>query len=143
MEGFLGTKASLLPDLSLVLTLDLFAVALAGWLLARRRAFPVHCRIMAIAALVNWIPVLIVMVPAWAGLLTGATDLTGGRRFVPLGHGLAGGGAQLLMTYTAVRMQWLKQLPPRRPRWLMVATLVFWGLAAIGGMGVYLLLYIR
>jgi len=143
MEGFLGTRALLWADLSLVLTWALAVAALVGWRLARRRGFPRHCRLMTVATLLNWLPALVVMLPPWVALATlGTRTFTNSRLFVPLMHGAAGISAQLLMTYTVVRMNWLKRLPPRRIRYLMWVTLIMWLLAVLGGTGVYFLLYV-
>ncbi|MGD1997074.1 MAG: hypothetical protein PVH62_09910 [Anaerolineae bacterium] len=143
MEGFLGTRAELGSDLALVFTLTLGVAAVAGWLRARRRRFPFHCRLMAVAALANWAAVLSVMLPPWISLArSGTAAFAGTRTFVPLVHGAAGVATQLLMTYTVVRMYWLKRLPPRRTHRLMVVALLLWVLTSIGGTGVYLLLYV-
>jgi uncharacterized membrane protein YozB (DUF420 family) len=143
MDGFLGTRALIQSDVALVLTWVLLAAAAAGWRLARRRRFPYHCRTMAVAALLNWVPALVVMLVPWWGLAAqGVGALANVRMLAPLAHGAAGIVAQLLMTYTVVRMYWLKRLPPRRTHWLMMAAWALWLLATVGGTGVYLLLYV-
>jgi hypothetical protein len=98
---------------------------------------------MAVAALLNWIPVLLVMVPRWFNIAMTIeplnADLLG---LAPVFHGVLGAAAQLLMTYTVVRMFWLNQLPPNRPLWLMRITLVVWLLTLTGGVVVYTTRYI-
>lgn len=148
MAGFLGTSASMWSDLSLILTVVLGAVAVFGFTRARRKRFSTHCPLMATAALLNWLPVLVVMIPSWIGVLTGAEALlrsealaTGPWTNVPVFHGILGGVAQLLMTYTVTRMYWIKRLPPDRAIWLMRTTLVLWLLTAIGGIVVYVVSY--
>lgn len=70
-------------------------------------------------------------------------DLPGSAPKLPaVGHGLLGGLTQLLMTYTVARMYWLENLPPREPIWLMRVTIVLWMLSLLGGIVVYLLLYV-
>ena len=129
--------------ISLALTLGMGVAAFVGWQLARRRRFPVHCRLMATAALLNWVPILLVMIPSWLGLAAHrAWTLGGPTTLVPLAHGVLGGVSQLLITYTAVRMNWLKRLPPHNTRLLMRVALVFWLLSALGGIGVFLLWYV-
>lgn len=142
MSGFLGRGAPLIADMTLVSLWVLGAVAVGGWVVARRRAFPRHCRLMAWVTFLAWLPILLGMVGPWLGL----TRL-GGRVFaqpvtvVPFMHGVTGGLAQLLMTYTVVRMNWRRKWPPRRPLWLMRISLALWLLSIVGGTGVYLLLY--
>ncbi len=140
MRGFLGTSAPLLADLVLVVTLALGIVASAGAVLARRKRFPPHCRLLAAAALLNWLPVLVGMMPRWTSLI--GSDLSSPFVSAPMIHGAAGLVVQVLMTYTVVRMNWLKRLPPRRPRWLMRVTIALWLLSVLSGVGVYLLLYV-
>jgi uncharacterized membrane protein YozB (DUF420 family) len=143
MEGILGTEASLGSDLSLIFTLVFGIVGVAGAINGRRRRISRHCPVMATGALLNWIPVLLVMVPKWLGVVTGTADVAPGIPSVSaLGHGVLGAVTQLLMTYTVARMYWLKDLPPDRPIWLMRATIIVWVLTSIGGVVVYVNLYV-
>lgn len=144
MEGFLGTRAPLLSDLSLVLTIVFGIAAVVGAINGRRRRISKHCPVMATGAFLNWIPVLVVMIPKWLGVATGTADVPAGIPTVSaLGHGVLGGVTQLLMTYTVARMYWLEDLPPRRPIWLMRVTGILWVLTVFGGALVYLNLYVR
>ena len=143
MDGFLNTSADLNSDLSLVLTLVLFGVAAYGGIQARRKNFDTHHSTMIAVALLNWLPILIVMVPTWIDKLTTNQEIvTQSTAITPLAHGVIGAFSQLLITYTVVRMSWLKNLPPNRPLWLMRITLGLWALTVIGGIFVYLTLYV-
>jgi hypothetical protein len=142
MNGFLGTSASLWSDLSLLLSLVFGALAVFGGIRARQKRFSTHCPVMAVGALLNWVPVLVVMIPAWIGLATGAETLaTGPFASAPVFHGVLGGVTQLLMTYTVARMYWLEHLPPDEPIWLMRVTIILWLLTLIGGAAVYVVSY--
>jgi len=143
MDGFLGTSASLWSDLSLVLSLALGTVAAFGGMRAHQKRFSTHCPLMAVAALLNWGVILVVMIPRWIGVVSGTETLvTGTLAGVPVFHGVLGGVTQLLMTYTVTRMYWIERLPPERPLWLMRTTLVLWLLTLIGGIGVYVVSYV-
>ena len=143
MDGFLNTSANFNSDLSLVLTLVFFGVAAYGGIQARRKNFDTHHSIMIAAALLNWLPILIVMVPTWADTLANSQEIVAqSTAITPLAHGVIGAFTQLLITYTVVRMSWLKNLPPKRPLWLMRITLGLWALTVIGGTFVYLTLYV-
>lgn len=137
MNGFLGTSASLWSDLSLTLTLILGAVAAFGGIQARKKRLSTHCPVMAVAAILNWVPALVVMIPTWLGGVN-----SGGLGRIPLIHGVLGSATQLLMTYTVIRMYWYKQLPPDRPLWLMRVTMILWLMTLVGGTAVYLALYV-
>ena len=144
MEGFLGTRAPFLSDLSLLLTIIFGVAAAIGAVNGLRRRISKHCPVMATGAFLNWIPVLMVMVPKWLGVATGTADVEAGLPTVAaLGHGVLGGITQLLMMYTVTRMYWLEDLPPDRPIWLMRVTGGLWGLTIFGGVLVYLNLYVR
>ena len=143
MNGFLGTEAPLLSDLSLIASILLGIIAAVGGIQARRKNFSKHCPVMAYAAFLNWIPVLVVMVPAFIGVLRGTETLaTGTFATVPVFHGILGTVTQLLMTYTVTRMYWVESLPPSKPIWLMRTTIALWLLTVAGGIGVYTVSYI-
>lgn len=143
MNGFFGTEASFLSDISLVTNIVLVIVAAYGGIQARKKQFSKHCPVMAVAALLNWLPVLIVMVPSWVGVLSGTETLaTGTFANVPIFHGILGAFTQLLMTYTVIRMYWAENLPPQKPIGLMRTTIFLWILTVLGGIGVYLVSFV-
>lgn len=143
MNGFLGTTASFWSDLSLVLILLFGGMAVYGGIRARQKRFSAHCPMMAVAALLNWVPVLVVMVPGWIGVVSDPGMLESGPlAMTAVFHGLLGGFTQVLMTYTVVRMYWFKQIPPKKPIWLMRSTLGLWMLTIIGGVVVYTANYV-
>lgn len=140
MRGILGTSASLWSDLSLISVVILAALATFGAVRAHQKRFSTHCPVMAVAALANWVPVLLLMIPRWFQVVMRSESMLSGPLVtVPIGHGVLGLVTQLLMTYTVTRMYWLKQLPPASPIWLMRITLGLWMLTAIGGVAVYVL----
>jgi uncharacterized membrane protein YozB (DUF420 family) len=144
MEGFLGTQAPFVSDLSLIHTWVLGVTAVVGAINGRRRHVSKHCPVMATAGLLNWIPVLVVMIPKWLGVAAETAGIQDGLSTIaPLGHGVLGGVTQLLMTYTVTRMYWLEDLPPGRPIWLMRATGIIWALTLTGGAVVYFTLCSR
>jgi hypothetical protein len=98
---------------------------------------------MAVVAPLNWLPVLVLMVPTWIGVVRGTeTFAAGPLALVPVFHGVLGGATQLLMTYTVTRMYWIQRLPPARPIWLMRTTLALWLLTLVGGIVVYIVRYV-
>ncbi len=143
MNGFLGTQAPVRSDLSLVLTILLGLAATVGAINAHRHRYSQHCPVMTTAALLNWVPVLAVMVPTGVAALTGALDIEAG---VPTGlvvaHAVVGLITQSTMTYTVTRMNWLEDLPPKKPIWLMRSTITLWSVAIITGVAVYVTLYV-
>ncbi len=61
---------------------------------------------------------------------------------MPLVHAVIGTIAQLVMTYTVVRMKWARKLPPRRTRVLMRVAMVLWMLTILGGIGQYVAAFV-
>ena len=142
MNGFLGTTAPFLSDLSLIVSILLGGVAAIGGIQGRKKNFNKHCPVMAYAALINWLPILVVMIPTFIGILQGRETLaTGAFASVPIFHGILGTVTQLLMTYTVTRMYWVETLPPKKPIWLMRITMTLWLLTVAGGFGVYAVSY--
>lgn len=140
MRGILGTSASLWSDLSLISIVLLAALATYGAIRAKQKRFSTHCPVMAVAALANWIPVLLLMIPRWLHVIGRSESVVSGPLVIlPVAHGVLGLIAQPLMTYTVVRMYWMKHLPPEQPIWLMRITLGLWMLTALGGVAVYVL----
>jgi len=143
MYGILGTTGSLGSDISLISTLVFGLIASYGAIQAHRKNFTKHCPMMAIAALLNWVPVLFLMIPVWVGIVNGTQALAAGTlRSVPIIHGTLGLITQLMMTYTVIRMYWVKTLPPQKTIWLMRTTITLWMLTILGGLGVYTVVYL-
>lgn len=143
MHGFLGTAASLSSDISLIMMWGLLIVAFLGYLQARKKHFDKHEAIMPWAALLNWIPILVVMVPVMSRIISGKYHLTGGV-FGPLPyfHAALGLTTQVLLTYTVIRMKWATDFPPKKPLWLMRIALIMWVLTVLGGTFLYLAAYV-
>lgn len=126
---------------SLIISVFLGLIAVVGGLFAHQHRFPAHCRTMQVAALLNWVPVLGVMVPSWISILRSGEIALTLASLVPLIHGVLGLGIQVLMTYTVFRVTRLEK--PRQARSLMQVTLTLWLLAVVAGIGVYSILYRR
>jgi len=143
MDGILGTEAPLLSDLALIVSVLLWVAASVGAVNAHRRRYAQHCPVMATAALVNWLPVLAVMVPRAVGAATGAVEVPAGpTTALVLVHAILGVVTQPIMTYTVTRMYWMEKLPPEEPVWLMKATMTLWSAAVISGSAVYVSWYV-
>jgi purine-cytosine permease-like protein len=143
MSGFLGTAASLRSDLVLITTWLLLIVAIIGFFQARKQRFDTHESIMPWAVLLNWIPILIVMIPVILRILTSGVHPAGSAYFTQIFlHSGLGLVTQLLLTYTVVRMKWAPNLPPKNPLWLMRIALILWVLTVLGGTYFYLVAYV-
>ncbi|HLV34461.1 MAG TPA: hypothetical protein VKY59_05080 [Spirillospora sp.] len=158
--GFLGTGASLLADLTLIIyALLLLPAMIAGTVFARRGLHrPHHKWVMITITAVNWLLIGLLMVAAF--LTDVAPNLesqpANPRYALPAAHALFGLPAQLLATYIVIRMliedhqvgrarqrgerdlqrYWFK---PAKP--VMWATLVLWILTTSSGIITYLTRY--
>ncbi|MFN8451156.1 MAG: hypothetical protein U0521_21895 [Anaerolineae bacterium] len=107
-QGFLGTGASLLADVTLVAYLLLIIPAMiAGLLFARRgKHRPHHKWTMTTIMLVNWILIVFLMVVAYRFDIANhiAAQPNNTRYLLPAVHALFGIPAQLLATFVIVRM---------------------------------------
>lgn len=106
--GFLGTGASLLADLTLVLYILVIAPAMVigFWLARRKRHRPEHRNLMIAITLVNWVLIIALMLVAYRFDVAPnlAAQPTVPRYLLPALHGLLGIPAQLLATYIVIRM---------------------------------------
>lgn len=143
MSGFFGTTAGYNSDLSLIASIFFFVIGLVAFFQARNRKFGPHANLMAWAVLLNWIPVLLVMVPTALKFVQYDLQLTNGAfALIPRVHAIIGAVAQLVMTYTVIRMKWARKLPPRRTRVLMRVAMVLWALTILGGIGLYVVAFV-
>lgn len=149
-EGFLGTGASLLSDLTLLAYVLLIVPAmLVGFVFARRRMFvPHHKFTMTGIVIFNWVLILWLMVFSYRdGVLPGVPAALGDVRvWLPTLHLVVGGLAQLLATYLVLRM-WLERvLPPalmvKNIKLYMRVALSGWLIAALLGVSIYVVWYV-
>jgi uncharacterized membrane protein YozB (DUF420 family) len=107
-QGFLGTGASLLADLTLLAYILLIVPGMiAGWVFARRGQHrPQHKWVMIVITLVNWLLIIFLMIVAYRFDVVGNIGSQPGnpRYLVPSIHGVLGLIAQVLATYVIYRM---------------------------------------
>lgn len=106
--GFLGTRASLLADITLVAYLLLIIpLMIVGFVFARRGQHrPHHKWAMTLVTLINWVLIIFLMFAAYrfdvAPNFPQQPDNT--RYLLPVVHGFLGIPAQLLATFIVIRM---------------------------------------
>jgi len=107
-QGFLGTGASLLADLTLVAYVLLIVPGMiAGYVFARQgKHRPHHQVIMTIITVANWLLIFFLMIVAYRFDVAGNIGAQPGnaRYLVPTLHAILGLPAQLLATYIIYRM---------------------------------------
>ncbi|MEO0561803.1 MAG: hypothetical protein AAF125_06800 [Chloroflexota bacterium] len=149
-EGFLGTGASMLADITLLAYLLLIIPAMvAGYVFARRKMFvPQHKITMTGIVIFNWVLILWLMVFSYRdGVAPGVPQALGDVRvWLPTVHLGIGALAQLTATYLALRM-WLEDVLPDALKvtnikvWMRF-TLAGWLIAALLGIGIYATWYV-
>jgi uncharacterized membrane protein YozB (DUF420 family) len=159
-SGFLGTGASLLADIALIVYILLIVPGmLIGTIFARRRLHrPHHKYTMTAITVINWVFILFLMLAAFTFDITGNIGQQAGnaRYLLPAVHAVLGLPAQLLATYVIIRMfqedaqvaaarkrgeteiskYWFK-----RARGTMRLTLALWLATAVIGIGNYMVRY--
>jgi uncharacterized membrane protein YozB (DUF420 family) len=107
-QGFLGTGANLLADLTLMAYILLIVPGmLAGFVFARRKLHRPHHQILMIAVtLVNWLLIIFLMVTAYRfDVISNISSAPSNPRYLmPTIHGILGLLAQILATYIVIRM---------------------------------------
>jgi uncharacterized membrane protein YozB (DUF420 family) len=143
-DGFLGTGARLMADVTLLLYFPvIIAAMLLGYYFARRKLFrPHHKLTMTAVTLINWALILYHMLNTYRGLAN-----TGEIPMLVTIHLLTGALAQLMATYLVILM-WTENTPLEfvLPKALRInnikapmrATLTLWIVTALLGIGIYL-----
>lgn len=144
--GFLGTKASLRSDLTLVLILVTAVLFNVGFILARRKHFEAHRWVQTVSVAMNTLVVLISMVTSFIiHILPGIpSKLNQGDYAVTTVHGIIGALALLLGVFVALRGN---KLVPKRLRFEDYKLFMRWAyalymLATLGGVIVYIIVFV-
>ncbi len=161
-QGFLGTGASLLADITLLAYVLLIVPGMiAGFVFARRgKHRPHHKNIMVFITVLNWALIIFLMLAAYRFDVVDniASQPTNARYLMPTIHGILGIPAQLLATYIIYRMlredsqvaaakkrgeniqqlskYWFKSAKP-----VMRFTIILWFITALLGIFNYLIRY--
>ena len=150
MQGFLGTGAPLLQDLTVVgYIIFMIPAMLVGFSFARRHLFvPHHKYVMTSITLINWAIIIYLMLVSYRENV--AHNVPQGLNqivyLLPTVHLITGALAQLIATVLVIRM-WFENVLPRALRfepikpWMRL-TLALWLITAILGIGIYVTWYI-
>jgi uncharacterized membrane protein YozB (DUF420 family) len=146
--GFLGTRAPLHSDLSLILILLSAIMFTIGWRLAVRKKLKIHRWIQTGAAILNTLVVLIVMIVSFIiYILPGIPNkLLEGTYGVTTVHAFIGALGLLLGVFVVLRANQVKFVPKRlrfrnyKP--FMRTSYVLYMLATLIGVIVYVAVYI-
>jgi uncharacterized membrane protein YozB (DUF420 family) len=146
MPGFLGTKATLRSDLTLVLILITAVLFNVGLILARRKQFKAHRWVQTASVSLNTLVVLISMLTSYIiYILPGIPAKLGqGDYAVTTVHGIVGAIALLLGVFVALRGN---ELVPKGLRFKNYKLFMRWAyalymLATLGGVGVYIIVFV-
>ncbi|MCC6615391.1 MAG: DUF420 domain-containing protein [Anaerolineae bacterium] len=147
--GFLGTGASTLADLTLIVYIALLIPAmLIGFTYARRKKFDSHHKpIMTAITLFNWFLIGFLMFASYRQnvLPELGQNLSQPSYLLPTLHLVIGGLAQIVATYLVIRMWFESQLPAwfkvNNIKRYMRFTLAGWLIAALLGIGIYITWY--
>ena len=143
--GFLGTGASTVADINLIVQLAIIALLAIGWAYGRdKKKIRIHGQFMVVAVLFNAAAIAFVMVPSFIlgfGAIT--SNPIGIGSLISIAHPIIGTSAWLIGAY----LSWTWGLKPatvecfKRKR-LMKPVTYLWILAAVLGVGFYVYYYI-
>jgi uncharacterized membrane protein YozB (DUF420 family) len=144
--GFLGTKATLRSDLTLVLIILTAILFNIGFYLARRKRFEAHRWVQTFSVLLNTIVVFVSMVTSYiVHILPGIpAKLNQGDYAVTTVHGIVGGFALILGVFVALRGNGLvpKKLQFKNYKPYMRWVYSLYMLATLGGISIYIIVFI-
>jgi uncharacterized membrane protein YozB (DUF420 family) len=147
-RGLLGTRATLVADLNLILQIIILVVLTASALQARRRGLRAHRTLTIFVVVLNAVLIIAIMNPSFFRILPFA--LRNPRAPVPIWlwpHVLIGALAELIGVYLVVstNLNWdaasLGGSVRRRMRNLARFMLLLWALALVIGLVIYRTLY--
>jgi uncharacterized membrane protein YozB (DUF420 family) len=144
--GFLGTKATLRSDLTLVFILITAVLFNLGFILARRKQFGAHRWVQTTSVVLNTLVVLISMVTSYIiHILPGIpAKLNQGDYAVTTVHGLIGAIALLYGLFVMLRGNELvpKSLQFNNYKLFMRWAYALYMLATLGGVIVYIIVFV-
>jgi uncharacterized membrane protein YozB (DUF420 family) len=144
--GFLGTRATLCSDLTLILALFTAILFTVGLILARRKQFTAHRWLQTTAVILNSLVVIISMVYSYImNILPGIPSKLGqGDYAVTTLHGISGAMAFFFGIFVALRGN---ELVPKRLRFTNYKPYMRWAyglymLATLSGTIIYIIVFI-
>lgn len=144
--GFLGTRATLRSDLTLVLILVTALLFNIGFLLARRRRFTAHRWVQTSTVILNTLVVMISMVTSFIiYILPGIPGKLGeGDYAVTTVHSIIGAISLIFGVFVALRGN---ELVPKRVRFNNYKLFMRWAyalymLSTLGGIIIYIIVFI-
>ena len=144
--GFLGTRATLRSDLTLVLILITAVLFNFGFILARRKQFVAHRWVQTASVTLNTLVVLISMVSSYIiHILPGIpAKLNQGDYAVTTVHGMVGAIALLLGVFVMLRGNKLvpKGLRFKNYKFFMRRAYALYMLATLGGVSLYIIVFV-
>lgn len=144
--GFLGTKATLRSDLTLVIILITAVLFTLGFFLARRKQYKAHRWVQTSAVIINTVVVVISMVTSYiVHILPGIpSKLSQGDYAVTTAHGLIGAIALLFGLFVMLRGN---ELVPKSMQFNNYKLFMRWAyalymLATLGGVIIYIIVFV-
>ena len=143
--GILGTSASTVSDINLIVQIIIIALLAEGWIISRdKKKIRLHGQLMVTAVLINAAAIALVMLPSLIlnfGAIT--SDPLGPGPLITIAHSTIGAAAWLLGAY----LSWVWGLKPAtvecfKRKGLMRPVTYLWLFAAILGVGFYVYYYV-
>ncbi len=147
-DGFLGTGASLLVDITLVVQILFYFTLCVGVVVqlsanrGKTHLYKWHDRLQAPVVGLNLLFIFLVMIPTFRAVWGGSSgDLGNSTTWVPVGHGILGSLAEGISIYCL--LAGFKILPRKIGvlRYWMWTAFTLWTITILFGIGIYLVYY--
>jgi uncharacterized membrane protein YozB (DUF420 family) len=141
-SGILGTRATLVADINLLVQTALFFILVIAALQARNRRYDSHRTLMTVAVVINAAAIVAVMNPSFFRVLPFAVrnpDAPGPTVMWP--HVALGAVAELMGAFLVIRLGLEPASAPRLRR-VMAVTLLLWLAALVVGFALYYMWYV-
>jgi uncharacterized membrane protein YozB (DUF420 family) len=141
-SGILGTRATLVADINLLVQIALFFILVIAAFQARRRRYDSHLKLMRAAVIINAVAIVAVMNPSFFRVLPFAVRNPGAPGpTVMWPHVALGAVAELMGAYLIIRLG-LEPASAPRLRGVMALTLILWLAALAVGVTLYYVWYV-
>jgi len=144
-SGILGTGATLVADVNLILQVVMLVVLIVGAFQAKRQSRELHCNLMTVLVVANAAAIVAIMNPSFIRSVPFALRYPSAQGPTVLWpHVVIGVAAEAMGVYVVVAMKWGNSSVGtrlRRLKWVMRITAVLWMVALVAGILVYLVRY--
>ena len=144
MPGLLGTKATPLYDINLLLQIIILIILIVGRKLAKDKKLLTHGRAMAALLVLHTLAILLIMIPSFLINFGALVRISDPRVIITWIHAIVGSSAEAIGVYLVSKWRFQPKALAVcvKNKKFMQLTFMLWGLSATLGIIFYLVYYL-